>query len=70
MSRKKRPQVSPQELAVMCEHAESACYALGCLDPDSDGHTAALILQEWLELLYVEVVERAESQVSGQLSLL
>lgn len=54
----------------MCEHAESACYALGCLDPDSDGHTAALILQEWLELLYVEVVERAESQVSGQLSLL
>lgn len=52
----------------MCEHAESAAYALSCLSPDSDGHTAALILQEWLELLYVEVARRAESQVEGQLS--
>jgi hypothetical protein len=68
MGRPKRPQVNAAELAVMCEHAESAAYALGCLAPDGDGHTAALILQEWLELLYVEVARRAESQVEGQLS--
>lgn len=68
--RAKRPQVSPAEVGFMCEHAESAAYALSCLAPDGDGHTSALILQEWLELLFVEVSRRAESQVAGQLHLL
>jgi hypothetical protein len=70
MPRIKRPTVSAEEVGMMCEHAESAVYALGCVAPDSDGHTAALVLQEWLELLYVEVARRAESQVAGQLRLM
>jgi len=58
--------VTAEELAVMCEHADNASYALGCLEPDGDGHTSALIVQEWLELLYAHAVRRAEYQVAGQ----
>lgn len=61
-----RPRVTADELAVCCQWAEDAVYALGCLDPDGDGHTSALHLQEWLELLYAHIVRRAEQQVEGQ----
>jgi hypothetical protein len=69
MARTPQPSVSAAELAVITELSQEVCSYLGHHERDSDAHTSALIVANWLELLYGHVVRRAEALTDGQLPL-
>lgn len=69
MPRTPRPQTTPEELAMVCGLAQEVASYLGHDAQDSDAHTSAMIVANWLELLYRQVARRAESQLEGQLPL-
>lgn len=70
MPRTPRPTVSPAELEMVVVLSQEVCSYLGHTYADSDAHTSALIVANWLELLYSQLIDHVASGVEGQLRLL
>lgn len=70
MTRTPRPTVSPAELEMVVVLSQEVASYLGHDFEDSDAHTSALIVANWLELLYSQLIRHVADGVEGQLRLL
>lgn len=69
MPRTPRPVVSPAELECVTALAQEVASYLGHSYADGDAHTSAMIVANWLELLWSQVCRRVASEIDGQLDL-
>lgn len=65
-----RPQISPEELAVVVEFQADVLAHFGALDYAQSAGDSAAVVYEWLVMLQQSVTRRAQSQVRGQLRLM